>query len=153
MKNNKGFSMVELIVSFAICSVIVVFLFQIVLVLKDLYEKSAIKTTLLNRQNIITNLIYIDVLEKELETVQSCDNDTYCVRFKFKDNSAKILSYSSNDNKMSYGDYTTEVLGGSTVENFEFSINSGVFYVRVPITHKLFNNEKFDIRIVHYQST
>ena len=150
MKNNKGFSIIELIVSFTICTVIMIVLFQIVLVLKDLYEKSAIKTTLLNRQNIIVNLIYSDILEKELNNVSSCG--TYCITFDFTTVS-KQLKYSTSDNTISYGDYVTDVLGGATVDKAETSIQNRVMYASMPITHKLFSNEKFDIRIVHYQST
>ena len=151
MKNNKGFSMVELIVSFAICSVIVVFLFQIVLVLKDLYEKSAIKTTLLNKQNIIVNLIYTDISEKGLISVNTCDD--YCITFNFDDRSSKTLEYFTDDNTISYGDYITEVLGGTTVGKVETSIQNGVMSANMPITHKLFNNKDFGICIVHYKTT
>lgn len=150
MKNNKGFSIIELIVSFTICTVIMIVLFQIVLVLKDLYEKSAIKTTLLNRQNIIVNLIYSDILEKELNNVSSCG--TYCITFDFTTVS-KQLKYSSSDNTISYGDYVTEVLGGTTVDKAETSIQNGVMSASMPITHKLFNNKNFGIRIVHYKTT
>ena len=150
MKNNKGFSIIELIVSFTICTVIMIVLFQIVLVLKDLYEKSAIKTTLLNRQNIIVNLIYSDILEKELNNVSSCG--TYCITFDFTTVS-KQLKYSSSDNTISYGDYVTEVLGGPTVDKAETSIQNGVMSASMPITHKLFNNKDFGIRIVHYKTT
>lgn len=150
MKNNKGFSIIELIVSFTICTVIMIVLFQIVLVLKDLYEKSAIKTTLLNRQNIIVNLIYSDILEKELNNVSSCG--TYCITFDFTTVS-KQLKYSTSDNTISYGDYITEVLGGTTVGKVETSIQNGVMSASMPITHKLFNNKNFGIRIVHYKTT
>lgn len=150
MKNNKGFSIIELIVSFTICTVIMIVLFQIVLVLKDLYEKSAIKTTLLNRQNIIVNLIYSDILEKGLNNVSSCG--TYCITFDFTTVS-KQLKYSSSDNTISYGDYVTEVLGGTTVGKVETSIQNGVMSASMPITHKLFNNKDFGIRIVHYKTT
>lgn len=150
MKNNKGFSIIELIVSFTICTVIMIVLFQIVLVLKDLYEKSAIKTTLLNRQNIIVNLIYSDILEKELNNVSSCG--TYCITFDFTTVS-KQLKYSTSDNTISYGDYITEVLGGTTVGKVETSIQNGVMSASMPITHKLFNNKDFGIRIVHYKTT
>lgn len=150
MKNNKGFSIIELIVSFTICTVIMIVLFQIVLVLKDLYEKSAIKTTLLNRQNIIVNLIYSDILENELNNVSSCG--TYCITFDFTTVS-KQLKYSTSDNTISYGDYVTDVLGGATVDKAETSIQNGVMSASMPITHKLFNNKNFGIRIVHYKTT
>ena len=154
MKNNKGFSILELIVSFTISTVVIITLFQIILVLKELYEKSAIKTSILNKQNIIVDLIYTDILESGLSSVSSCEPiDSKCVKFNFFNGLSKELKYSAGDSVISYDSYLTNVLGGTTVENFEFSLNNEVYYVRVPITHKLFNNEKFDIRIVHYQST
>lgn len=152
MKNNKGFSIIELIVSFTICTVIMIILFQIVLVLKELYEKSAIKTTLLNKQNIITNLIYKDILEKGLNNADSCGE--YCIEFIFNDNSTEVLEYISDDNgTLSYGDYVTEVLGGTTVNEVEVSFQNNIISAKMPLTHKLFNNKDFGINIVHYKST
>lgn len=148
MRNNKGFSMIELIVSFSITTVIVVMLLQIVLVLKDVYTKSSIKTALLNKQNIIVNLIYTDILDNELSSVTSCGD--YCAIFTFNNIGTKRLS--SSDNIISYGDYTAELVGGSTIGKISLvtSTEDSVIYVNLPITHKLFNNKDFGIRIVHY---
>ena len=63
MKNNKGFSILELIVSFSLTMIIVVVLFEIIIYMKELYEKSITQTELINRQNLITDYIYTDLTE------------------------------------------------------------------------------------------
>ena len=51
---NNGFTVVELIVSFSLTLVITVFLFQIVINLKNLYTNSVIKTELVNIQSLVS---------------------------------------------------------------------------------------------------
>lgn len=149
MKNNKGFSMIELIVSFSITTVIVVMLLQIVLVLKDVYTKSSIKTSILNKQNIIVNLIYTDILEYGLESVSTCTNSDNCVKFEFANGNEKELSYNNENKIISYGDYTTELVGGSKVTGISINNNNNVISVSLSIKHNLFSKD-FVIRIVHY---
>ena len=82
MKNNKGFSTVELVVSFSICMVVVVILFQIVVSLRELYEKSGIKTELLNKKKI-----FIQVLPEELRNLflqAYWSDDFFSAPFKIK---------------------------------------------------------------------
>ncbi len=151
MKNNKGFSIIELIVSFSICIIVVVVLFQIVVVLKEVYEKSSVKTVLLNKQNIIVNLIYEDILDKGLNSVASCGD--YCITFKFTNNTSKNLSYSEPNKSISYGDYNNPVISGSTINKAVIFTNNEVISVYMPISHKLFSNSDFGIHIVHYVPT
>lgn len=145
MKNQKGFSIIELVVSFSVCLVIAVMLFQIVVSLKELYEKSGLKTELLNKQNIIVDQIYDDILSIGLDDVSSCG--TYCAKFIFEDGSTKSFQYASN--KLYYDDYVTTLNTGVTVGNISVNTQDNVVSIRLPITHKLFPKDEFDIRIVH----
>ena len=54
---RNGFTVVELIVSFSLTLVIAVFLFQIIINLKNLYTNSVIKTELVNMQSLISREI------------------------------------------------------------------------------------------------
>ena len=146
MKNHKGFSILELVVSFSICMIVAVILLQIVLALKEVYEKSIVKTDLLNKQNLIVDQIYIDILETGFSSVSSCGD--YCARFNFDDGTNKQLEYSSNILK--YGDYATKLNDGSSVQGISVSTSNNVVSVKLPISHKLFSNTNFDIRIIHY---
>ena len=146
MKNQKGFSILELVVSFSICLVVAFILLQIVLALKEVYEKSVVKTELLNKHNLIVDQVYTDILEKGLDSVSSCG--AYCARFSFNDATTKELQYSSNN--LQYGDYVTTLNQGSNVENMVISTENGIASVYLKITHRLFANTDFGIRIVHY---
>ena len=145
MKNNKGFSILELIISFSVCMVIVVVLFQIIMVLKEVYEKSAVKTELLNKQNLVVDQVYTDILERGLSKVDSCGN--YCATFTFEDGESKQLQYISNN--LQYGNYATTLNNGHTVDNIVIKTENDVVSVYLKITHKLFSKEDFGIRIVH----
>lgn len=145
MKNQKGFSIIELIVSFSVCLVIAVILFQIVISLRELYEQSGLTTELLNKQNIIVDKIYDDILSVGLESASSCG--TYCVEFKFKNASIKTFKYESA--KLFYDDYVTNLNNGVTVGNISINTQNNVVSIQLPITHKLFPKDNFDIQIVH----
>lgn len=148
MKNNKGFSIIELVVSFSVCMVVVVVLFQIVISLKELYEKSGVKTELLGKQNLIVDQIYTDIYEKGLATATSCGD--YCITFVYNDGNAKQLSYT--DSKLKYGDYTTTINNVSFVGKTYVSFNNSIWNIQLIIRHKLFPDDNFGVRIVHYIS-
>ena len=52
--DNKGLSVVELIVSFVLCILVFVFIVQVVSSVEELYINLGIKTELLNKQSLIS---------------------------------------------------------------------------------------------------
>ena len=78
---KKGFTVVELIVSFSLVMVIVIFLFQIVISLKNLYTNSGVKTELLNKQSLISNEINKKLSSNEIISLTKCG--AYCVEFLY----------------------------------------------------------------------
>ena len=83
MKNNRGFTVVEMGVSFCLIFTVCILLFQVVLSLKELYIKSDFETTLLNKQGIILNKMYKDFKNKGVSSATSCGDS--CVSFVFSD--------------------------------------------------------------------
>ena len=59
--NKKGFTIVELIVSFSLAITIGFFLFKITIIIKDLYTDSYIKTNIISKQNVMTERMYDDL--------------------------------------------------------------------------------------------
>jgi len=57
MKNEKGFTLIELISSFVLISLIVALLFEVLFIVKNLYSDSGIKTELLIKQALISEKI------------------------------------------------------------------------------------------------
>lgn len=55
--NNKGFTVVELLASFILTMIIVVFLFEIVLELRNVYINEKVRTDIVNRNAVIANSI------------------------------------------------------------------------------------------------
>lgn len=79
--NNKGFTVVELLASFALTMVIMVFLFEIVLQLKEVYVTNALKTKILDK-----NAIVATTLNDKLEGMKSAT----CILDDFDDQNEDI---------------------------------------------------------------
>jgi len=55
--NNKGFTVVELLASFVLTMVIVVFLFEIVLELRNVYINESVRTEVINKNAVVANSV------------------------------------------------------------------------------------------------
>ena len=69
--NNKGFTVVELLASFTLTMVITVFLFEIVMELKNVYTSSAIESEVKNTNALIARALNECVLEKGLDEAKA----------------------------------------------------------------------------------
>lgn len=156
MKNNKGFTVIELAVSFVLVSAISVMLLQLVLSLKELYVSGDIKTTLLNKQGIMTKKIYDDLNTKTLTKITSCGLS--CLTFTYNDGTVSNLLVDPGNNTITYHDYTMKLSDGSkfgqlstevieTGSDFTESPDS-VLKISIPITNRLLGNDDFGIYIV-----
>lgn len=152
---KKGFTVIELIVSFTLVSVISIILFQLIFTLKELYVSGDIKTTLLNKQGIMTKKIYDDLNEDTLVEVKSCG--VSCLIFKYQDEERKLL-IDVAANTLTYGNYTMKLSEGSTFGQVSFSysntdstLNLNEFNLNIPIKSNLLNDD-FGIHIVKVYS-
>ena len=57
MKNNKGFTVVELIASFSLTMIISVFLFEVLIDVKDIFVETTIKTSIQEKMGVISKNI------------------------------------------------------------------------------------------------
>lgn len=79
MKNNKGFTVVELIASFALTMIITVFLFEVLIEVKDIFADTSVKTAIQQKASIISK--NINTLLKSGNSV-SCSGATCTVNGK-----------------------------------------------------------------------
>lgn len=157
MKNQKGFTLVELIASFTLALVIMFFLFQIVITVKELYVSSGLKTEMLIRQANLERQIGLDFKEKTLTKVATCGAD--CYRLTFGDNSTKDLKVDRTKNTVSYGAYQISIQDGSKIGNFTITKNtvSGVssgknntiLLIDIPITNNVVTGRNFGVHMVY----
>lgn len=177
MKKNQGFSIIELIVSFALTMIIVVILFEIIISLKNVYESSVTKSALVSRQNILTDYIYSDLNDFGLASVTACGNN--CIQFMYKNGDIKNLSWEyeydtdlqkQSFQKIKYGDYAVDLITNSKFDlslnanhsTYEFkgvrvctstkSYPSNVIYfldIKLPIYNTKFENQDFGLNILY----
>lgn len=162
--NKKGFTLVELIVSFTLVSTIVIILFQLIFAVKELYVSGDVKTMLLNKQGIMTRKIYEELSDKDLISINSCGIS--CLKFRYGDGSETDLVLDIAANTITFGNYTMKLSDGSRIGNVEFdtgekSIEVGniittsnrVFKIAIPIESSLIPDEDFGIYIIkNYKS-
>lgn len=157
MKNNKGFTVVEIIVSFVLTSIIVLLLFELIIILKELYVTAGIKSQLLTKQTIMSEKINSDLNTKKIIIANRCG--TTCINFVFDDSSTSRLEIDRKNNTFSYGDYKTELIAGSQFGNIKVSTNSvvgvatgrnnSIVTITIPIIHSLLEQQEYGINVVY----
>lgn len=160
---NKGFTVVEFIVSFCLATTISFLLFQIILGFKDLYIKGNIETSFEIKKSNMLKLINNDLFNKNVIRIEYCNDTTDCLQFIFSDETVKELKV--DNNTIYYGDYKFKPIDGTIIGNGNSKIIvtkdtpqfnegvSGVLYnevlkVEIPIKNKL-SESSFDIKFIY----
>ncbi len=74
MKNKRGFTVVELIASFALTMIISVFLFEVLIEVKDVFVETSLKTNILEKVGIISKNIKLNLPKAEI----TCNASKIC---------------------------------------------------------------------------
>lgn len=122
MLNNKGFTVIELIMSFAFVAILSASLFGIVVNYKDKERQTSLKADLLSFKSKLTIDIQQDIRTKILEYIDYCTQSTgerinKCVELHFKNGEIKKLRTDGIDKKTEYIDN-----GDGTKTEFEYEI-------------------------------
>ena len=153
MNNIKknGFTVVELIVSFTLVITICVFLFQLVLLLRNIYNNNDTKTELLNKQATLSNLIYESLNNKNIGEINKCGNT--CIKFIYKDNTSEELSIDRDKKLIKYNNYSTYLPVNSNFGVISFDIISSndrkILKIKVSIKNDKFNDKDFGLNIIY----
>lgn len=156
--NNKGFSLVELMVTFVLVSIISALLFQIIVSTKEMKKKSDIKTNIILSKSNLSKLINDDISTCGKLTgadVGVTNNNELTLSFLFGDdgdekcNPKKLIV---NSNQLTYGDYiatfpeTTSIIKNE--ENYFEQFNDNNFkYFKITLHDKLLD-ENYSIDIL-----
>lgn len=151
---NKGFTLIEMLVSFVLSMVLVIILFQLILNLKEVYMSSGIKSELLNKQNIITNKIYKDLNEKQVINMENCDSTLVCINLSFSDGTTKTLKADEINRTIEYDNYKIQLDNGSYFGNISISSYSQIAIqnfidIKIPVYNYLFKGTDFGINIIY----
>ena len=107
MKNKKGFTLVELIVSFVLITVISISLFKTVLHLQEKQQLNLAKNNFKAFTTILNNSLQKDLLNDKIESVIACGSMCYDITYTKK---GKVtLSYDEKTNTISYGNVKEKI--------------------------------------------
>lgn len=73
--NNKGFTTVEVIISFALVVIVMVSMTSMLVSYRDTISNEEIKTRMVEFKNSVTYMIYEDIVFHGIDGIRYCDND------------------------------------------------------------------------------
>lgn len=111
MMNKKGMTLVELIVSMALISIIIMFLFKLFVDVRHVDNTRNYTRSNAQKRAIILNRVQTDFLERGLAGItDSGNNSSITITFRFLDNTTATLSFAtdSGGNYVSYRNSSTD---------------------------------------------
>lgn len=152
MKNNKGFTVIELGVSICLVTVVSFLLFQIITTVKKIYNNDDIKTTLLTKQAIMTKKIYDELEVKSITSIGNCDTlQNSCLKFTFSDGSTSNLVVDVLNHVIAYNNYSInyeEIDDSITFGDLVLNVKKDFFTFKVPIMLNSINGD-YGIFVTH----
>lgn len=171
--NNKGTTLIEILISVVLISVIMVFMFNILVDLKNEETLSTQKSNdTLNRSSII-HLIQNDMISKELSSVtfcqdstDNCDENHLYFTFTYKDNTKKVLKvytkylvyddeiWNLDNGKYLLSDMTYCFKNDAKSDDTSEAVTSPYYFlnINIPVTHDATSKRKYDIDIINIRS-
>ncbi len=89
--NKKGFTTVELVVSFVLVVIILITLVGFTVNYRDKVKIEQIKSKLIDFKNTVTKAVYDDITEYNIQKIEYCVGDINCVNFVDSSNNFHTL--------------------------------------------------------------
>jgi len=147
--NNKGLTLVELITTFALTAVIVVLLINIVVVIKNVYSKTNIKTELYINQSNLSNVLNSKINDNNLVSYEICADNNYllCVDFVLKEEEIRL---SVTEKEIKFGEYVYKLKDKTKVDNPSLNnTDNDILVINIPIINELYPNIDFGVNLVY----
>ena len=152
--NQKGITLVELLVSFSIITILSLGLFKATLSIEEKQMINITKNNFVSFNSIINNSIQNDFLTKEINSFTQCG--TNCYEIKYKGNEIKKLELNKDKKIISYGDVKEKLPNNYffyddiNLIKYTSSDNENNSYIllNIPIRSN-FNSNKKDIKIMY----
>lgn len=154
--NNRGFTIVEIIISFSFVMVIALGLFLITTNYKNKQQLESSKRDLLTYKTTLVSDIQNDITIKGINTITACPNISNCYDLTFNDSTKKRIqkkvetnnSYISYDNTNYYPKEKNLTTIGDFVFNQKNTEVGTVYKLLIPIEHRELIDTNYNIKIV-----
>lgn len=157
--NKKGFTLIELITTFALATVIIIILLNIISIIKNIYVQNNIKSTLAIEQSNLSKLMN-EKFNNKLQYYVACNEGDYCYIFSFENEESVKLVVEKN--KISFGEYVYKLDKNTEVKNptltreyvdLDDTENTNNFLViNIPIINKLYPKLNFGVNLVYFNN-
>ena len=131
--NNKGYMLIEIVLAMTIAMVVVYFITNLTIKIKNKNDDLLVKTLVATDQAIIYNTIMKDLY-----------NSTDMINCDYKKNKINI---DKDNNVFTYDSFTNIVSEYAVVENFSCSVNDNVLKINIPINVKQLPDDDFNVNI------
>ena len=145
--NKKGFTTVELIISFALTSVLLASLMTFILVYRNRVNREELRNGMVDLKNTITKTIYDDIVSDKLIKIEKCNENDKCAVFLDKDNGEHLFKVESdNQEYFVYKGLKYAIPSDVLVNNFVIASDEELSHLKV-IMHHNYLNEDYEILI------
>lgn len=141
MKKNKGFTLVEIIVAFALTMIVVLFLFQLIITLKQIYTNNFVASNLVLKQANISKMINSDLLTSNLGNFTGYSIQNNCYILSFQSGPSRTICSNKLNNTIIYNDYEFELVKGSKVGDLSIKQENNDLYIHIPIRYPDLDND------------
>lgn len=119
--DNRGFTIIELITSFSLTMVILVFLFNIVIILKENFVYNSLKSELIINQSLMSTALNEDLYNEATGISSTSCSSGYdkCYNIELNNGTTRKLSISMTRDKVQYGD---SVFSNENLEMHEYKV-------------------------------
>ncbi len=169
--NNKGITLVELIISFALLMVVVIGMLNIIMSVRTNYNEKSFATNMLEFKTTMTETIEKDLIKKELNAsnpISDCPNvDTgiyECKVLNFKDGDTYELRIGLQENIVYYGKVSQTIkyeipnkdfiefldsrTNSNDIANVEIKVENGFLKINVPY-FEIDKDVNYGFKIIH----
>ncbi len=145
--NKKGFTIIELVTSLTLAMIIMIFLFNLVFILKDVYIENDKKATLLIEQSAISEEVNTFLYNKNIISVTKCNDCAYCLVIKTSEGEKKLkITDTDSSKKIEFGNYLYKLDSGASfnsikicyenLDTIDADDNNKILFIDVPISYK-----------------
>lgn len=148
MLNKKGFTVIEVVVSFTFVVIILTSMFAVVINYQNKTDKERLKSNLLVFKNNVLEIVYSDIIKGNMENISSCGDKCITINTKTESFTLEAGMDADGNEYLNYRDYKyilpDSQNGLSTINDFEFNFDAAndVYQVLIPVIHAELTDEE-----------